>query len=208
MTVSTEAEDRFPRWRRLFQEADKACGGRPRLLSMALRTFGPPLWKMKLQILSHAEIVVGEEIFDGVREARVLTSSGTSAERTMLKPLWSDLPPHQVLGIGIEGGAGIDDTRTGLFDACGLCWPMRCLFPGENDGGGAVSEESAGDQVGHGVVVLLPGERAEFDGEQESVLVGEGAHVVDGAGDSCGSGDAAEAEDWGALDVLRKAHAG
>ena len=41
-------------------------------------------------------------------------------------------------------------------------------------------------------------------GEEEDDLVGVGAEVVRGAGDAGGSGDAAEAEDGGALDVGRE----
>ncbi len=37
-------------------------------------------------------------------------------------------------------------------------------------------------------------------------MLGEGAEVVAGAGDAGGSGDAAEAEDRGALDVRRERH--
>ena len=77
---------------------------------------------------------------------------------------------------------------------------------GDDDGGGAVAEEAAGDEVGDGLVVVLPGERAELDGEQERELVGEGADVVGGACDACGSGDAAEAEDGCALDGGRERH--
>ena len=40
MTVSTEAEDRFPRCRRLFHEDASAPGGKLRLLSIAFRTLG------------------------------------------------------------------------------------------------------------------------------------------------------------------------
>ncbi len=56
------------------------------------------------------------------------------------------------------------------------------------------------------MVVVLPGEGAELDGEQEGVLVGEGADVVGGTGDAGGSGDAAEAEDGRALDVDGEGH--
>ncbi len=81
------------------------------------------------------------------------------------------------------------------------------LVAGDDDGGGAVAEEAAGDEVGDGDVVVLPGERAELDGEQQGDLVGEGLDVVGGAGDAGGTGDAAEAEDRGALDVGGKGQA-
>jgi hypothetical protein len=81
------------------------------------------------------------------------------------------------------------------------------LFACEDDGSGTVTEESAGDDVSHGVVVLLPGEGTELDREEESVLGGVGADVIDGAcyaGDSCNT---AEAEDGSPLDVAGEAHA-
>ena len=82
----------------------------------------------------------------------------------------------------------------------------RGFAAGDDDCGGAVAEEAAGDEVGDGLVVVLPGEGAELDGEKERVLVGEGADVVGGAGDAGGSGDAAEAEDGGALDAGGEGH--
>ncbi len=72
---------------------------------------------------------------------------------------------------------------------------------GDDDGGCSVGEEAAGDEVGDGLVVVLPGEGAEFDREEQGDLFGEGADVVGGAGDAGGSGDAAQAEDGRALDV-------
>ena len=81
-------------------------------------------------------------------------------------------------------------------------WAMRRLFSRQNDCGGAVSEEPARDKIRHRVVVLLPGKRTEFDGEQKRVLFRKGTHVIGGAGDSRRPGNAAEAKDRGALDVL------
>ena len=106
----------------------------------------------------------------------------------------------------VHDRAGGEYTRTGSFETC-FALAVRCVFAGDNDCACSITEESAGDDVGHGMVVLLPVERAEFDGEQESVLVRIGADVVDGAGDSGNSGGAAEAEDGRALDVAREAHA-
>src|SRR5260370_6496957 len=70
----------------------------------------------------------------------------------------------------------------------------------------AVSGEAAGDEVGDGLVVVLPGKGAEFDREEEGVLVGEGADIVGGAGNAGGSSDAAEAGDGGALDAGGEGH--
>src|SRR5260370_177271 len=69
-----------------------------------------------------------------------------------------------------------------------------------------ISEEAAGDEVGDGLVVVLPGKGAEFDREEEGVLVGEGADIVGGAGNAGGSSDAAEAEGGGALDAGGEGH--
>ena len=93
-----------------------------------------------------------------------------------------------------------------MLDA-GLALADGCVGAGDDDGGGAVAEEAAGDEVGDGLVVVLPGEGAELDGEQERELIGEGADVVGGAGDAGGSGDAAEAEDGRALDGGGEGHA-
>ncbi len=74
----------------------------------------------------------------------------------------------------------------------------------DDDGSGAVGEEAGGDEIGDGLVIVLPGEGTEFDGEQKGDVFGEGANVVRSARDSGGSGDAAEAEDGSALDVYRE----
>jgi hypothetical protein len=109
-----------------------------------------------------------------------------------------DVPTHHALSVAVEGGAGGEDAGTALFAA------ERGVGTGDEHSGGAVSEKSAGDEVRDGLVVILPGERAELDREKQSVLVGKGADVVGGAGDSCSSGDTAQAEDGRALDVDRE----
>src|SRR5215471_3110282 len=83
---------------------------------------------------------------------------------------------------------------------------MGCFVTGEYDCGRAVSEESRGDDVGHGEIILLPREGAELNGEKDGVLVGEGPEIVHGARDASGTGNAAETEDGCALDVLGEAH--
>jgi hypothetical protein len=69
-----------------------------------------------------------------------------------------------------------------------------------------ISEEAAGDEVGDGLVVVLPGKGGEFDREEEGVLVGEGADIVGGAGNAGRTSDAAEAQDGGALDAGGEGH--
>ena len=110
-----------------------------------------------------------------------------------------------MFGVGINRRARVKDARARILNGGGLLGERR-FAASEDDGGGAVSEEPAGDEIGHGIVVLLPGKGAEFDREQKRVLFGEGAHIVGGAGDAGGSGDTAEAEDGGALDVCGEAH--
>jgi hypothetical protein len=90
----------------------------------------------------------------------------------------SDLPAHDVFGVSIKCRARVEHlwtcAGTALFGKCGFA-------AGDDDCCGAVAEEAAGDQIGDGLVVVLPGEGAELDGEKERVLVGEGADVVGGA---------------------------
>ena len=83
----------------------------------------------------------------------------------------------------------------------------NCFVACNQDGGGAIAEEADGDEVGDGLVVTLPGEGAELNGEQDGDLIGVRADVVGGAGEAGGSGDAAEAEDGSAADVGREGHA-
>ena len=77
---------------------------------------------------------------------------------------------------------------------------------GEDDGGAPVAEEPAGDEIRDGLVVILPGERAELDREEQDDLLGMAGQIVAGARDAGGSGDAAKAEDGGALDVRGERH--
>src|ERR1700733_8284716 len=115
----------------------------------------------------------------------------------------ADAPAHDVFGVAIEGGAGVEDAWTAAWAGFFCEWGFAA---GNDDRGGAVAEEAAGDEVGDGLVVVLPGEGAELDGEEQGVLLGEGADVVGGAGDACGTGDAAQAEDGGALDAGGEGH--
>ena len=126
---------------------------------------------------SRAETVVGEEGFDVAAEVFV-DDLGDVGREDDLEAEVADVPAHDVLGVAIEGGAGVEDLRAG---AGAVFFAERCFAAGDDDGGGAVAEEAGGDEVGDGLVVVLPGEGAELDGEQQRVLVGEGADVVGGA---------------------------
>src|SRR5258708_32043594 len=103
----------------------------------------------------------------------------------------SDVPAHDVLGMSIECRARVKDlwagAGAGFFAEGGVA-------AGDDDCGGAVAEETAGDEVGDGLVVVLPREGTELDGEKERVLVGEGADVVGGAGGGGGTGEGTRAE--------------
>ena len=150
------------------------------------------------------EAVVGEEGLDVAAEVFV-DDLGDVGREVDLEAHVADVPAHDVLGVAIEGGAGVEDPGAG--DAGGAGALGEGGFGAcDDDGGGAVAEEAAGDEVGDGLVVVLPGEGAEFDGEEQSVLVGEGADVVRGAGDAGGSGDAAKAEDGSALHAGGEGH--
>ena len=83
---------------------------------------------------------------------------------------------------------------------------LPCEYASEDDSGSTISKEAAGDEIGHGRVILLPGERTEFDREQNCVLFRKGSNIVSGAGDTRCSSDATEAKDWRALDVSWEAH--
>ena len=88
--------------------------------------------------VAHAEIVVGEEVFNGAPQLRVDEFRNVRGQDDV-EPALIDVPPHQVFGVGIERGASGDDARAGLVDASGLSGDRR-LFPGEDDGGRAISE--------------------------------------------------------------------
>src|SRR5882757_8696039 len=115
----------------------------------------------------------------------------------------SDVPTHDVLGMSVKCRTRVKNLRTGA--GAGF-FAEGCFAAGDDDCGGAVAEEAAGYEVGDGLIVVLPGEGTELDGEKERVLVGEGADVVGGAGDAGCSGDAAQAEDGCALDGGGEGH--
>src|ERR1700745_3937636 len=81
----------------------------------------------------------------------------------------SDIPAHDVFCVPIECRARVEDLWTGAGTAF---FGERGVAAGDDDCGGAVSEESAGDQICDGLVVVLPGERTELDGEKKRVLIG------------------------------------
>jgi hypothetical protein len=143
------------------------------------------------------EAIVGEESIY-VAEEVLFDDFGDVRGEDNFEAGIDDVPSHDALGVAVEGGACVKD-------AGAVIAAVEIGFgSGDDYGRGSVGEEPGGDEIGDGLVVVLPGERAEFDGEQKGDLFGEGADVIGSAGDSGGSGDTAETEDGGALDVDRK----
>jgi len=206
--VLHDGEDRCGREVSPLTQAVVGC--RERMLGEIQRGFHglEDLWptavKDEAADVVDAEIDFFEKVLDGVAELGAYEFGNVSGEDNVEAAV-VDVPAHKVLGVRIEGGASGDDARAGPLDAGGSA-SMRCFVAGEDDGRGAVSEEPGGDDIGHGEVILLPSKGAEFNGEKDGVLVGEGAEIIHGAGDTCGTGDAAEAEDGCALYVLGEAH--
>ena len=139
--------------------------------------------------VSHTHVVVSEEALDGVTKLCFDELRNLRGEDDA-EAFVSDGPSRQVLGVGIERGPSIDDAGAGILNAGGPSGVRRVLSS-QDYGGGAVTEESAGDDMSQGVVILLPGEGAEFDREQERILFGVGTHIIDGARNSGGSANAA-----------------
>ena len=155
--------------------------------------------------VSHTHVVVSEEALDGVAKLCFNELRNFRGEDDA-KAFVIDGPSRQMLGVGKKRGTSINDARTRILNAGGPL-AVRCLLSSQDHGCGAVTEESAGDDMSHGVVILLPGEGAEFDREQERILFGVCTHIINGARNSGGAANAAETEDRGALNVPGEAHA-
>src|SRR5215831_14408511 len=125
MMDSTDADERLPTSRRLVHEASRAWGGRSRLFSMASSTFGPPLWKMKLQI-SLTDRSLSARNSSTLDRRYLFTRSGISEESTTLKPLSLNfhptrcsVPGYSVERVSITRGHGISSSVRG-FRASGV----------------------------------------------------------------------------------------
>ena len=154
--------------------------------------------------VSHTHMVVSEEALNGVSKL-CLNQLRNFWGQDYAKAIVIDGPSRQMLRVRIERRASIDHTRTGILDACGSLG-VRCLLSSQDHGCGTVTKKTAGDDMSQGVVVLLPREGAEFDGEQKRILLGVCTHVINGARNSGSSADAAETEDRSAFDVSGKSH--
>ena len=161
---------------------------------------GAAAMKDKAANISYAQVVVSEELLDGVPKLR-FNEFRNFRGKDNAEALVIDGPSCQVLRVGIKRGTSINHARTRILNAGGPLG-VRCLLSSQDDGCGAVTEESAGDDVSHGIVVLLPCEGAEFDRKQERILLGVRTHIINGARNSGGSANAAETEDRGAFNVL------
>jgi hypothetical protein len=144
-----------------------------------------------------AEIVVSEKTFDILEEVFFDDTRNVGREND-LESSFDDIPAHNALGIAVEGGSSGENAGAAVTAG------ELGFRSGDDDGGGSVTEEAAGDKVGNGLVVVLPGERAELHREKKGVVVWESAHIVGGTGDSGCSSDAAQTEDGSAFDVNGK----
>src|SRR5207302_1716975 len=154
--------------------------------------------------VSHTQVIVREEVFNSVTKLCFNEFRNFRGEDNA-KAFVSDGPSRQVLRVGIKCGTGSNDARTRILNASRPSG-VRCLLSSQNNGCRAITKKSAGDDMSQGVVVLLPSKGAEFDREQERILFGVCAHIIDGARNSSGSANAAEAEYRGAFNVPREAH--
>ena len=114
-----------------------------------------------------------------------------------LETLFGNIPAHDVFRLRIEDGSRVQDFRPRIFS-----------FRARHDGrGGAIAKQRRGNQIGHGNVFLLQSQRTELHGKQRRNVMGKGAHVIRGAGDSGRSRHATQTKNGNALDAGRHAHA-
>jgi hypothetical protein len=154
--------------------------------------------------LPYVQVVVSEEVFYGATEFGV-DKFWNFSRKDDVEAALIDIPSHQMLCVGIKRGARSKDARAGIFNAGGF-FRERCFFSGEDNGGSTVSEETTCNKIGHGIVILLPSERAKFDREEKSILFGECTDIVRSAGNACRSGNAAKAENRCALNIVGESH--
>jgi hypothetical protein len=143
------------------------------------KDFGAAAMKDIAADVSHTHVIVSEEALDSVAKLCLNELRNFRGEDDT-KTLVIDGPSCQMLRIGIKRGTSINDTRTGILNA-GWPSPVWRRLSSQDHGCSAVTEESAGDDMSQGVVLVLPRERAEFDREQERILFGVGTHIIDRA---------------------------
>ena len=195
-THRTEADERLPVLRRQSQESCRSFRCSPSASWVASRTLGPPVCMIHEPISCRVRLVPAEERVNVLAEI-LADDFGNAGREDDLKALLRNVPAHHVFRIRIERGRSVDDFGAGLLT----------IRTGYQDRRSAVAEKSGGNQVGDREILLLQRERAEFDRHQSGDVSGKPANVIGGSRDARRARDAAESEDWDALDVGRELHA-
>jgi hypothetical protein len=113
--------------------------------------------------LPHTQVVISQETLDRITKLLADKFRNLSGKDNVEAAV-IDVPSHQMFRIRVERRAGIKDARTRIFNARGSFGVWRFLSR-QNDCGGSISKESAGDKIGHRVVVFLPGKRTKLNRE-------------------------------------------
>src|SRR5580698_7609822 len=101
-----------------------------------------------------AQIVVCEKALDGAPEFSSHKVRNFRGENNV-EAIVIDVRSHHVFRVRIDRRTGVDDPWARVLNAGGLLG-KRCLFPGEDYGRRAISEESGSNQICRGRVMLLP----------------------------------------------------
>jgi hypothetical protein len=125
---------------------------------MSPRKVTPPNFVCRLFL---AQIVVREKILDGTTKLCADKFRNVSGEHNV-KATVIDVPSHQVFRVRIKRGARSNHTRAWFLNARRFFGKWR-LFSSQDDGRSAISKQPAGYKISHRVVVLLPGQRTEFN---------------------------------------------
>ena len=117
-----------------------ASGSRPRVVSSASMTLGPPGWQTHQPMSSMVRSWSARKRLDVLADVAADHLGHGSVEDDP-QPGAADVEAHGALGVGVEPAARVEDVRLRRR-------PVE-RGPGGDDGRGAVTEEPAGDQVGH-----------------------------------------------------------
>jgi hypothetical protein len=146
-----------------------------------------------------AEALVGQEPVDVTPEVRP-DQFGDLDPEDDAEPGGADVPSHGSLTVGVEAAPGRHDLGQVLAGS-----PSTACH---DHGGGAIAEQPAGNEVGHGGVVALNGQAAQLHREEDGDAVGVAEQVVVDACDSRGARDTAQPHERDSLDVLAQPDAG
>jgi hypothetical protein len=94
----------------------------------------------------------------------------------------ADVETHDALGVGIEPATAVQHLNGSTVTGAAAC----------DDGGRAITEQSAGNHVGNRGVVSLDGQRAALDGDQRGYVVGAAQQIVVQASHAGRAGDTAQ----------------